>query len=58
MFFYLLVAIVYFKNSISIVNESSGLVQLTLVLTNALSSDVDVEVIDEPGNSTGESLDM
>ena len=38
--------------------ESNGSVELTVLLTSEVSSNVTVEVVDEPGNATGESYNM
>ena len=48
----------HFEHLVYNVNESSGSVELTVVLTSPVSSDVTVEVVDEPGNTTGESVNM
>ena len=45
-------SVVYFGTSVHTVDESSGLVQITLILSNQLSSEITVTVTDEPGNAT------
>lgn len=56
--FHFVVTVLSFEASTISVNESSGLVQVALNLSNPLSSDVIIEVVDEPGNATGESINM
>ena len=48
----------YFQQLVYNVDESSGSVELTVLLTSPVSSTVTVEVVDEPGNATGESNNM
>ena len=40
------------------VDESSGSVQITLLLSNQLSSEIIVTVTDELGNATSKSVNM
>ena len=48
----------HFQQLVYNVGESSGSVELTVLLTSPVSSTVTVEVVDEPGNATGESYNM
>ena len=48
----------FFEQLVYNVAESSGLVELTVLLTSPVSSNVTVEVVDESGNATGESNNM
>ena len=48
----------HFEDLVYNVSESSGSVELTVLLTSPVSSNVTVEVVDEPGNATGESNNM
>ena len=40
------------------VDESSGSVQITLILSNQLSTEITVTVTDELGNATSKSINM
>ena len=48
----------YFNDSIYNASESSGSIEVIVHLTSKVSSNVTVEVVDEPGNATGESNNM
>ena len=48
----------HFQQLVYNVGESIGSVELTVLLTSPVSSTVTVEVVDEPGNATGESNKM
>ena len=51
-------SIVYFGTSVHTVDESSGSVQITLILSNQLSTEVTVTVTDEPGNATSKAVNL
>ena len=54
----LLVAIITFSQSAYSVDENSGTAQVTVVLSNPLSSDLTVEVINNDGTASGKTFSI